>query len=177
MNPLSKKFIVLFLVFSLLALSGNSYAKKRGTELEIQKKDGQLISGELIAVKKDSLLLLESGIDISVDIKDIVVITIVKKSRALVGATFGALAGGGIGATVVPLIGAPAPIILSSMAAEEKTILGGIFFGFIIGAVCGGLIGADAGTDKKIQIEGKSELEISEALDKLRKKARIRDYK
>ena len=63
------------------------------------------------------------------------------------------------------------------MAAEEKTILGGLFFGFIIGAVCGGLIGADAGTDKKIQIEGMSDLEIRDAMDKLRKKARIRDYR
>ena len=174
-----KNFIALFLVFYLLALSGNLYAKKRGVELKIIKKDGHLIRGELITVKANSLLLLDSGTgaDVSVDIKDIVVITIVKKSKALVGATFGALAGGGIGAVVVPLIDAPAPIIFSSMAAEEKTILGGIFFGFIIGVVCGGLIGADAGKDKKIQIEGMSDLEIKEALDKIRKKARIRDFK
>ena len=118
-----------------------------------------------------------TGADESVDIKDIVVITIVKKSKALVGATFGALAGGGIGAIAGTLIGKPAPIILSSLAAEKNTILDGLFFGFIIGAVCGGLIGTDAGTDKKIQIEGMNDSEIKEALDKLRKKARIRDYR
>lgn len=179
MKPLSKKFIALFLIFSLVMLSANLYAKeRRGAKLIVTKKDGQLIEGELIAVKPNSLLLLDTeGKDVSVGIADIKVITIVKKSKALVGATFGAFAGGGIGAVVAPLIGAPAPIIFSSMAAEKKTILGGIFFGFIIGAVCGGLIGADAGTDKKIQIEGKSDSEIQEALDKLRKKARIRNYK
>lgn len=175
-----KKFIALFLVFSLMMLSANLYAKeRRGVELIITKKDGQQTQGELITVKPNSLLLLDSGTgaDESVDIKDIVVITIIKKSKALVGATFGAFAGGGIGAVVVPLIGKPAPVIFSSMAAEKKTILEGLFFGFIIGVVCGGLIGTDAGTDKKILIEGMTDLEIEEALDKLRKKARIRDYR
>ncbi len=175
-----KKFISLLLFFSLMMLSVNLYAKeRRGAELIITKKDGQQIQGELITVKPNSLLLLDSGTgaDESVDIKDIVVITIVKKSKALVGATFGAFAGGGIGAVVVPLIGKPAPVIFSSMAAEKKTILEGLFLGFIIGAVCGGLIGADEGTDKKILIEGMSDLEIKEAMDKLRKKARVRDYK
>ena len=173
----NKIFLTLFLVFSLLAFSGNLYAKKRGAELEIQKKDGQIISGELIAVKKDSLLLLESGIGVGVDIRYVKVIKIVKKSKFWTGATYGALAGGGTGAIVGTLIGKPAPIILSSLAAEKKTILGGLFFGFIIGAIGGGLIGADAGTDKKIQIEGMSDLEIRDAMDKLRKKARIRDYR
>ena len=125
MKPLSKKFIALFLIFSLVMLSANLYAKeRRGAKLIVTKKDGQLIEGELIAVKPNSLLLLDTeGKDVSVGIADIKVITIVKKSKALVGATFGAFAGGGIGAVVAPLIGAPAPIIFSSMAAEKKTIL------------------------------------------------------
>ena len=172
-----KIFLTLFLAFSLLAFSGNLYAKKRGAKLEIQKKDGQLVSGVLIAVKKSSLLLLESGIDVAVDIRCVKVIKIVKKSKIWTGATYGALAGGGIGAISGTLIGKPGPIILSSLAAEKKTILDGLFFGFIIGAIGGGLIGADAGTDKKIQIEGMSDLETKEAMDKLRKKARISDYK
>ncbi len=155
-----------------------SSKERRGAKLIITKKGGRQVEGELITVKPNSLLLLNTeGKDESIDIADIKVITIVKKSKALVGATFGAFAGGGIGAVVVPLIGKPAPVIFSSMAAEKKTILSGLFFGFIIGAVCGGLIGADEGTDKKILIEGMSDPEIKEAMNKLRKKARIRDYK
>jgi hypothetical protein len=179
MNPTSKKFISLFLVFSLVMLSANLYAKeRRGAKLVVTKKDGQQVQGELITVKPNSLLLLDAeGKDVSVDIEEIKVIRIVKKSQFWVGATFGSLTGGGIGAIVGALIEKPAPIILSSLAAEKKTILGGIFFGFIIGAVGGGLIGASAGTDKTILLEGMSDFEINKALEKLRKKARIRDYK
>jgi len=134
MNPLSKKFISLFLAFSLLMINCATLSrleekrekrKKQGANLIIQKINGQQVSGELITVKPNSLLLLNTeGKDVSVDIKDIVVITIVKKSKALVGATFRSFAGGGIGAVVVPLIGKPAPVIFSSMAAEKKTIFG-----------------------------------------------------
>jgi len=47
-----KKFLALFLIFSLIILSVNLYAKeRRGAKLLITKKDGQQIRGELIAVK------------------------------------------------------------------------------------------------------------------------------
>ncbi len=45
------------------------------------------------------------------------------------------------------------------------------------GLLIGGITGALVGKDKTIQIEGMTDPEIQEALDKLRKKARIRDYK
>jgi len=41
----------------------------------------------------------------------------------------------------------------------------------------GGIFGGVVGTDKKIRIEGMTDSEINEVLEKLRKKARIRDYK
>jgi hypothetical protein len=54
----------------------------------------------------------------------------------------------------------------------------GIDFLVIGGAtLIGGLIGNAAGKDKTIQIEGMTDSEIKKAMDKLRKKARIRDYK
>ena len=80
MNPTGKKFISLFLIFSLMMLSANLYAKeRRGAKLIITKKDGQRIEGELIAVKPNSLLLLDAQYNaafrghnnaISVDISD-----------------------------------------------------------------------------------------------------------
>ena len=55
-----KKSISLFLMFSILSLSVNMFAKERkGADLIIQKVDGQQVRGELIAVKQTSLLLLE----------------------------------------------------------------------------------------------------------------------
>ena len=41
----------------------------------------------------------------------------------------------------------------------------------------GAAIGALIGRDKKIKIEGKSDSEIKEILEKLRKKARVQNYK
>ena len=160
-----KKFISLFLVFSLMALSANLYAKeKRGVKLIITKTDGQQIRGELITIKPNSLLLLDTeGKDVSIDIGDIKVIRIVKK--AFSGAGVGFL----IGAVPAIIIG----IYMEAPAAGYLRAIG-LFGG--IGALLG-IFRVAAGTDKTIQIEGMSDSEIKEAMDKLRKKARIRDYK
>jgi hypothetical protein len=164
-----KKFISIFLVFSIFALSGNLMAKeRRGADLIITKKDRQQVSGELIAVKEKSLLLLdaETRADISVDINDIRVIK-VKKSASSSDVGLGFLAGATIGFLVGYLTETWCP----------RAIIGGI------GAAIGGLIGAvltavegELTIDKTIQIEGKSPEEVKEDLVYLRSKARIPDY-
>ncbi len=179
-----KKAISLFLVVSILLLSGNMFAQERkGADLSIQKKDGQQVRGELIAVKQDSLLLLErdSGADMTITIDDIRVITIVKKSQLFLGVLAGSLIGGVAGA----LIGSgkeehpPAtidlfvPVVIDFDFPSERTYTTGIGLG--LGAFIGGIFGISAGKDKTIQIEGKSDTEIAEILEKLRKKARIRN--
>jgi len=55
-------------------------------------------------------------------------------------------------------------------------VVGGVIGG-VAAALIGGFIGMSLGKEGTIQIEGKSDSEIQEAMDKLRKKARIRDYK
>jgi len=172
MNPTSKKLISLFLVFSLMMLPTSLYAQKRGAKLIITKKDWQQIEGELITVKPDSLLLLDTeGKDASVDIADIKVIRIVKKSKALLGAGGGLFTAGVVGALAG--LGSHRPFL-------ERVAYGLITYGVylaipavIIGAVAGAVIG----TDKTIRIDGMTDSEIQETMDKLRKKARIRDYK
>ena len=170
MNPTSKKLISLFLLFSLIMISVNLYAKeRRGAKLTVTKKDGQLIEGELITVKPNSLLLLDTeGKDVSVDIADIKVIRVVKKSK---GARTGFLIGGGLA-----LIGS-----IGQIGAEVHgfipSFIDGLIFFALPGALIGVIIGAVAGKDKTIQLEGMTDSEIQEALDKLRKKARIRDYR
>jgi len=174
MNPTSKKFIALLLTLSLMMLSANLYAKeRRGAKLRVTKLDGQLIKGELIVVKPNSLLLLDTeGKDVSVGIEDIKVIRIVKKSKAGKGALYGLLIGGVIGVATGSMGGKDDYLFSSSALAA----IGGLAFG-LYGALLGAGIGAVAGTDKTIQIEGMTDLEIQEALDYLRKKARIPDYK
>jgi len=175
MNPTSKKFIALFLAFSLMMLSANLYAKeRRGAKLLITKKDGQQISGELITVKPNSLLLLDTeGKDVSVDIADIEVITIVKKSKLWTGAGLGFLICGGGTALYHEIF------FKENHETSNKHVYTAIY-GFIAGAVgllFGGITGKLVGTDEIIHFEGMSDSEINEVLEKLRKKARIRDYK
>jgi len=184
-----KKFISLFLIFSLVMLSANLYAKeRRGAKLIVQRRGDQVqtrykdtpwetsvmtgIRGELITVKPNSLLLLDTeGKDVSIDIGDIKVIRIVKKSKAgLIGSVAGTL-GGIIFVTIID----------AALGEEESVsfygycLFGGI--GLCVGTLVGGIIGAVVGKDVTIQIEGMSDSEIQETLEKLRKKARIRDYK
>lgn len=169
-----KKFISLFLVFSILLLSGNLYAKKKGAKLAIQKTDGQKIKGELIAVKKDSLLLLEqeSGADVSVDIRNIEMVKI-KKSKTLLGASLGFLAGVGVGA-----LGTTVGWEIWSWAPKDTKTKYRIMawvgtFSGLLGAWIGAVIG---GASKTIQFDEKSGSEIQEILEQLRKKARVPDY-
>jgi hypothetical protein len=181
MKARGKKLLSLFLVFSLMAISCASLRttggkrEKHGAKLIITKKGGQQIEGELITVKPNSLLLLSlTGRDISVDIVDIKTIRIVNPSKLGKGAAIGGMVGaaGGVGSLIA----------LNAIIDEDDSI--GfewyLIFGAVGAGICaagGALIGSLFGIDKIIQIEGKSDSEIRGALDKLSKKARIRDYK
>ncbi|GAH85785.1 unnamed protein product [marine sediment metagenome] len=56
--------------------------ERRGAKLQITKKNGIQIAGELITVKPNSLLLLNTeGWDVSVGIADIKIIRVMKKSK------------------------------------------------------------------------------------------------
>jgi len=179
-----KKFIALFLVISLISISCTSITRQRhegfefskkqkqGDVVKIQKKDGNQIKGELVAVKQNSLLLLDAeGKDTSIDITDIRVIWI-KKSKTGKGAAYGALWGAAIPAALFGITG----LIFSGgfELSQWIIVVGGAA---ALGAFLGASIGIGAGTDKTILLEGMSDSEIQETMEKLRKRARIRDYK
>lgn len=168
-----KKALIFTCIFSF-ALSLNLFAGERqGAQIMVLNKEGGSESGELIAVKADSLLLLSSeGRDVTVDIEQVDVIRIIKKSKWLLGA--------GIGGTVGALGGA---LLLNDIWYEEygeKTkneaaLQSGIFFGGL-GLVLGGLTGAYAGQDKVYNVAAFQESEVKVMLKKLAKQARITDY-
>ncbi|MDH5467620.1 MAG: hypothetical protein OEY25_09400 [Candidatus Aminicenantes bacterium] len=112
--------------------------KKHGATIIIQKKDNIQIRGELILIRENWLLLLNAeGKDTPVDIGDIKVIRIVKKSKVAKGALTGLLISA---AFAVVLVGALALSwgedmgeTLSAMAeAAGASAPSGAFVGAII---------------------------------------------
>ena len=153
-----KKFTALFLLFSFLMLSGNMFAReRRGANLKIRTIDNKQIKGELIAVKETSLLLSEFGKDTSVNIEDITVIVIPKKSKFLtVG--LGLVIGGGVG-------------YLTGCVVQG--VMGLITWGGI--SLLGLAVGLARAKDEIIVFpENKNELD--QILKRLRSKARVPDY-
>jgi hypothetical protein len=165
MEKTAHKVTAIGLALLLLSLPAVLSAReRRGANIVVTLKDGQTVSGELIAVKPDSLLLL-AGKDESVDLVGIRSIRIVIKSKARLGGACGCLAGA----------------LISGLSGANDPLPGGARLAIFAGATLGGLIGLGAGalasSDKTIQLEGKSELEVRKALAYLRKKSRIREYK
>ena len=166
-----KKFVSLLLVFSLVALSGNSMAQswkevqvREGAKLRIQKNDGQKTMGELISVTKDTLLLsyAEANADVSekILIKEVKTITIVTKSRGLQVGVYGVLAG--------ILYGSVTRNPYTYEDRSQKQWLAGA-----LGGVAGVALGTVLGMNKRIQIQGKSDAEIQKTLEKLSKNALV----
>ena len=170
-----RKAISLFLVFSVLLLSVNMFAKERkGADLLIHKIEGNTVRGELIAAKQNSLLLLErfTGADVTVNVGDVEVIKIMGKSRALQGGIIGGLLGGLVGYLIGGSQGDEGGFVIIS-----RSLAGGI--GAAIGGAIGTLAGVGFGSalrvDSTIQIKGRSKSEIRDILDKLSRKARIKN--
>jgi outer membrane lipoprotein SlyB len=173
-----KKIMTLAIVVSLLFPSGALLAQDRqGVQLEITKTDGTKINGELIAVKQDSTLLLESsllepssGSGGSIDVSEVKIIKIVKGSNAGAGLLLGLLAGGAVGTAI-------------GNASYSGKFLGGIgvvasgIIGGLAGGLVGGMIGSSIHNDETFRIEGKSQEQIKAVLEKLRTQARFPKYR
>jgi hypothetical protein len=179
-----KKITVLILAFSVLTLPMNGVAKKdHGIDLIIQKTNGKRVRGELIAVKRNSLLLKESfsGADASVAVNDMETIVIVKKSKALQQGGVGFLAGGTAGllagfsvyysSTFFGLLGE-----VESKGYHPRFSVPYGLIGAAVGTLIGVMTGAFAGQDEIIQIQGMPEVEIKKNMEELRKKARVPDF-
>ena len=162
MRTLTGMLIASAAIIVFLALPADlSAMERRGAELIVTRLDGSQVGGELIAVKRDSLLLLSYGRDESIDLADIKTVRIVKKSLAGKGALYGFLVGAVGGAGVGLAMG-------RTDAFEEKTPLVLGVFGGAIGALSGLLLGSVAGLDSNFTVAGKSEAAVSAYWDKLR---------
>ena len=168
--------IISFLTF---VCSGDLAAEeRRGAEVVIQTHNERQVGGELIAVKQNSLLLLDgkSGADVSVDVPDIVLVKIVKKSKAGPGALFGFLGGAGLGAITAAADKANQDEDPWANFWQSTFAIGAVVFFILAGTVVGLTVGAILGKDQTIKFEGKSPEEITTILAKLEKRARIQNF-
>ena len=184
-----RKTISILLVFYVFLLSGLIFAEEnRGAIIEVYEKKPQMegapwemaaIRGELIAVKKNSLLILESdsGSDVSVQINDVYEVKILKKSKKLAGGIIGFLTGVGIG-IAASLIGwekwSWAP---KDTKTKYRIVIAGGVSGGVIAAVAGGMIGAHKSRPETYRIAGKTHKEVTRILVRLRAKASVSNYK
>jgi hypothetical protein len=176
---MKNKFVVLIIVLSLVFFPGGLFGKtrKHGARLHVFGKDGHEQEGELIGVKNSSLVLYHSDINFTVDIKELKMIRVLKKSKAaqdaLIGFVIGAVAGGVGGA-----------IYFSGDSNDEWTNFFKILLTMLASAGGGGaglltglVVGSIQGIDETIQIEGRSDDEIDLILQKLRRMARVPEYR
>ena len=144
----------------LVVFSSVSLAKDRqGAEVVITKKDGTLVSGELIAVKKNSLLILssgpEAGTDLTLAFDEIQKVRIVRKSHVWDGLGYGLLIGGGGGA-IAGFASGDDRSGFFMLTASDKAMILSAFFGSI-GMIIGGIGGGLAGRDLSYSVGGKSD--------------------
>jgi outer membrane lipoprotein SlyB len=167
-----KKIMTLVIGVSLLFPSGTMFAQVReGVQLEITKTDGKVIKGELIGVKQDSTLILESSpiIGASIDVSEVKIIKIVKGSNAGAGFLGGLLAGGAVGASIGSRN--------SGHWVSSETLLAiGALIGGFAGGLVGGMIGSSTNKYETFQIEGKSQEQIKAVIEKLRTQAHFHKY-
>jgi hypothetical protein len=173
-----KKTIGSMMAASLLLLLASSLMAKerRGAQILVAKNDGLLLSGELIAVRKDSLLLLAggslAGAVQSVPWEMMTKVTIVRKSRVLEDMAIGGLLLGGGGALLGYTSGDDPPGWFSFTAGQKAAFVG-VTLG-LVGLVAGGISGALAGVDKSLPVDTTSEAKLSIVQAKLAERARVK---
>jgi hypothetical protein len=166
MKNVCGKLIAPTLIVLLLVIPGDVTAKeRRGADLVVTRLDGSQVSGELIAIKRDSLLLLSSGRDESIDLADVKTVRIVKKSRAGKGALYGFLVGAVGGALWGSANQDP------DVWDDGTALIAGAYVG-VIGALSGLLAGSVLGLDSSYTVAGKPATVVAEYWDKLRAHAR-----
>lgn len=170
-----RKAGLLVCILCLGIASGNLAAKeRRGVDTIVAMTNGLEVKGELIAVRKDSLVLLTSyaNIDESISISKVRSIRIAKKSNAVNGTILGLVAGGGVGVLLGVSIGE-----YSGFSNYSAITVAGVAGGVLVGGVVGLLVGSHTKVWETFDIEGKSPERIKMILDRLRPKGRVPDFR
>jgi hypothetical protein len=157
----------LLLIVTGLAQAPLSAAKREGAQVIVDLKEGERFSGELIAVRTDSLLILDgSGQDRTCELGAVARLTLgPRRHRAFKAALVGGLAGAVVGATIG---------VLKANGDHRATFVSAVVFaplGGVVGAFTAGLI---AGSRERTYVfEGMTDEQVEKALLKLKAAARM----
>jgi len=165
-----------FLVVALiLPHPVSASGRKSGQTLFILMKDGRTIEGELLAVKGDRLIIMDSSslAGIEVQIGEALHLQVRKKSKFFQGLGIGLLSGAAAGA-LIGLLSGDDEGGWFSMTAGEKALAGALGLG-ILGAPIGGIAGAIAGIDESIDLTEMTPVQKDLILKKLKSHARMAD--
>jgi hypothetical protein len=160
-----KRFVCILIVATLVRPAGLSAKDRKGADIVVTKTDGSQFGGELIAVKRDSLLLLSAGMDLSIRLADIREVRVVRKSHALLFAGIGAAAGATVGAFVGIYGGG------GDDDVGPATIRGAVVIG-ALGAVAGLLTSSVFSRDSRFDVAGGRQEAVAEFWDSLRSYSR-----
>lgn len=162
-------------ILSMLAATEAFAGQKKGAAVVVTMRDGRQASGELIAVKPESVLILDpEGKDTSFDLSEIAMIRVHRRSRAGTSALIGLAIGAGAGI---------AGGYISAGTGEDSDFRGGmraLFFapiGGLVGALGGLTAGLHAGKDLDIRILNDSGASMRETKKTLRKYARYKEFR
>lgn len=173
-DGVGRDLFAFILVLALLA-PGLAAKERRGADLLVNKRDGSLMEGELLAVRGNTLILMleANSAGVEVELKEVATITVVKKSKFGKGLLWGTLIGGAAGAVIGSASYKPSPHLLLNNSRGEAAAYIAIFLGGI-GAIEGGLAGAGAGKDERIVIAAGDPISVGRVVGRLQELARDR---
>lgn len=163
-------FVITALV---LGLSANALTAKerRGSTVRVTLKSGAHAQGELIAVRQDSLLILDgSGQETSFDVGEVLSLRVTRRKKGFPAGFAGFVAGAAIGYTAgANPHGWPHD--------DDTRVLNGVGLGLlcgVIGAVTGSIVEREArrNATSYILLEGMSDQQVKETLARLDTHAR-----
>ncbi len=167
---------IAFILFGLMVLGSISWATERqGAQVVVTLKSGGKITGELLAVKKDFLVLSADGSgmvrDESIAVQDVREVKVIRRSKAGTSMLIGLLAGAGTGAVIGYSDGNDEPGFFSFTARQKAAIMavGAGLTGLLVGAIVAGANGADI----SFRLDNGPKYKVHSALVELSRHARV----
>lgn len=151
MDRSTGRIVAFLLILGLMGLpAGLSAGGRRGAELLVTKLDSVQVTGELVAVRPDSLLLFSAGRDLTVDLADIETVRVLRKSRTLLFAGLGGALG---------LAGTTGLVLSGGNAVDYgfRKVLIGTGLGVLAGAIAGTV----EGIDQEFRVAGRPAADVA----------------